>query len=125
MIFGQFMIASNQDTKTFVKNESDRNMVWILRGSMCGVYFLTLLLFFIVCRKIPTQVKLHEASSNDPYPFTYVRVFQIVYCVIAMIQLGVISVIMTFILPDDTRDEVTDLYVYFRSSFVSNILTLI
>ena len=38
MLFGQFMLASNQDSQTFEGNKSDRNLVWILRGSLCGTY---------------------------------------------------------------------------------------
>ena len=110
MLFGQFMLATNQDSQTFEGNKSDRNLVWILRGSLCGAYFLTLLAFLLVSQKIPARVKIHEASSNEPYSFLYVRVFQIVYCLIAAAHMAFISILMTFILPKGTPDEVTDLY---------------
>ena len=110
MLFGQFMLASNQDNQTFEGNKSDRNLVWTLRGSICAAYFLTLLIFFIVSHKIPARVKIHEASSNEPYPFLYVRVFQYVYCLVAAAHMAFISILMTFILPKESPDEVTDLY---------------
>ena len=68
-------------------------------------------MFLLVSQKIPARVKIHEASSNEAYPFLYVRVFQIVYCLIAAVHMAFISILMTFILPKEgTPDEVTDLY---------------